>query len=71
MQYFDNHEIKPCWECGSQRIYANRQGYFITVSKKSEKESVFDRKISVDRALVCTNCGATTLVAKNPDNLAD
>lgn len=57
----------PCPECGGQRVEAKGNGYMYINKPSAGAASLFSG--SPLRALVCTNCGYTTLYVKEPDKL--
>lgn len=54
----------PCPECGGERVNASCD-YHMNVQVTAE--GAFFPKTSPLQALVCTNCGYTTLYATRPD----
>jgi DNA-directed RNA polymerase subunit RPC12/RpoP len=60
----DKQQFPPCPECGAERIFAYlSEGTYVAPSRFSFA------KTSQLNAVVCTNCGLTTLYARKPKSV--
>jgi predicted nucleic-acid-binding Zn-ribbon protein len=63
--------IKPCPECGGQRVQVENYSSAIFLQQRARSTSVFKQKsnISATVVLVCIHCGYTAWYAKKFSNL--
>lgn len=65
--------IRPCPECGGERVYAQGGGYMAMAYKRTSRSPKFalggpDLGLN---ALVCTNCGYTAFYVRDPSAFKD